>query len=97
MPRAWPGFPVTLNSLNRSVSELTTNGGHAESEDMHAIRVAEEGLLSELESGPMQPRALRDRVIKRADSREDVSLAFWRLLNRGEIVLTENRTVQLAA
>lgn len=75
---------------------MSTNGSSGDSEEMKAIREAERSLLTELEEGELAPRALRERVIEHAESRGDVSLAFWRLLNRGEIVLTENRTVRLA-
>lgn len=77
---------------------MNTNGVNGSSVDseMAAIRGAEKSLLTELQQGELEPRALRERAIEHSESRGDVSLAFWRLLNRGEIVLTENRTVRLA-
>jgi hypothetical protein len=95
-----PDYTRHLFSLGAEIEDAGLSGnGHQEGlEEIEAIRVAEESILSELQSGgEMPPRELRERAVGRTDSRDDVSLAFWRLLNRGKIVLTENRTVRLAA
>ncbi len=69
---------------------------------MKAIEEAEESLLQALKDGEeIPPRDLRRRVQEDSSSEDgleanEVSLAFWRLLNRGEIVLTEELTVRRA-
>ena len=70
---------------------------------MKAIEEAEEGLLEALQDGEeIPPRDLRRKVLEESASTADgaeateVSLAFWRLLNRGEIELTEDLTIRRA-
>ena len=71
---------------------------------MKGIEAAETRLLEALRDGrEVSPRDLRHQVL--ADSRTakggleegQVSLAFWRLLNRGEIELTDHSTVRRSA
>lgn len=70
---------------------------------MRGIKDAERGLLEVLaESEEIGPRDLRRRVLTDSEEGEErldaseVSLAFWRLLNRGEIVLTDQMTIRRA-
>lgn len=71
---------------------------------MKGIEEAEAKLLAALEGGQeIPPRELRQGVLadskaKQGDLEEgQISLAFWRLLNRGEIELTDHLTVRRAA
>jgi hypothetical protein len=82
---------------------LGGNGDDPEINGMKAIEEAEEGLLEALEGGEeIPPRDLRRKVLEESalapNSPEatEVSLAFWRLLNRGEIELTEDLTIRRA-
>lgn len=84
---------------------MENNGDHPEVNGMKAIEEAEESLLQALNGGEeIPPRDLRRKVLADSDSdsahqgleANEVSLAFWRLLNRGEIVLTEELTVRRA-
>jgi hypothetical protein len=70
---------------------------------MKAIKEAEESLLEALQAGEeLPPRDLRRQVLVHSATEShgleagEVSLAFWRLLNRGEIELTEELTVRRA-
>ena len=83
--------------------DLSDNGSNGGAE-IKAVRTAKESLRVLLRTGELDPRDLREQAAHRrpssggdSPSSGDVSLAFWRLLNRGEIELTDNRTVRLAS
>jgi hypothetical protein len=70
---------------------------------MKGIEEAEAGLLEALQEGrEVPPRDLRQQVLEDSKTEEEsleagqVSLAFWRLLDRGEIELTDDLKIRLA-
>ena len=70
---------------------------------MKGIEFAEARLLKALQDGrEVLPRDLRQQVLEDSRKEEEsleagqVSLAFWRLLNRGEIELTDDLTIRRA-
>ncbi len=69
---------------------------------MKAIEEAEANLLEALENGrEVPPRDLRKQILeasrtaKKSLGEGQVSLAYWRLLNCGDIELTDQLTVRL--